>query len=65
MPLGVPTMTFAGIPSYSYNVQRTTDLTPPVSWTTLHTTNAPPLGLFDFVDGNPPVGQAYYRAAQH
>jgi len=61
---GKPTMRFAGIPGYTYEVQRTTDLTPPTSWTTLHTTNAPSLGLFDFVDDNPPVGQAYYRAVQ-
>jgi autotransporter-associated beta strand protein len=60
---GKPTMRFAGVPGYTYDVQRATDLTPPVSWQTLHTTNAPPLGLFDFVDENPPVGSAYYRTA--
>jgi hypothetical protein len=57
-------MRFAGIPGYAYDVQRATNLTPPVAWSTLHTTNAPPLGLFDFVDDNPPVGQAYYRTSQ-
>jgi len=45
-------------------VQRTEDLTPPVTWTTLHTTNCPPLGLFDFIDTAPPMGAAYYRTAQ-
>ena len=62
---GIPTMTFAGLPGHSYDVQRTTNLTPPVTWTTLHTTNAPPLGLFNFVDGNPPTSLAYYRTVQH
>jgi hypothetical protein len=55
---------FAGIPGYAYEVQRTTDLTPPISWTTLWTTNCPPLGLFDYIDLTPPLGQAYYRTAQ-
>jgi hypothetical protein len=62
---GKPTIRFAGIPGYAYDVQRTADLTPPANWTTLRTTNAPPLGIFEFVDENPPVGQAYYRTAQH
>jgi len=57
-------MRFAGIPGYTYDVQRTEDLTPPVTWTTLHTTNCPPLGLFDFIDVSPPIGSAYYRTAQ-
>jgi hypothetical protein len=61
---GVVGMRFAGIPGYSYDVQRTTNLTPPVVWTTLHNTNCPPLGLFDYIDATPPVGQAYYRTAQ-
>ena len=57
-------MRFAGIPGYSYDVQRATNLTPPVAWTTLHNTNCPPLGLFDYIDLTPPAGQAYYRTAQ-
>jgi hypothetical protein len=61
---GVVGMRFAGIPGYTYNVQRTEDLTPPATWTTLHTTNCPPLGLFDFIDTAPPMGAAYYRTAQ-
>jgi hypothetical protein len=61
---GVVGMQFAGIPGYAYDIQRATNLTPPVAWTTLWTTNAPPLGLFDYIDLTPPVGQAYYRSAQ-
>jgi autotransporter-associated beta strand protein len=61
---GVVGLRFAGIPGYAYEVQRTTDLTPPVTWTTLWTTNCPPLGLFDYIDLTPPLGQAYYRTAQ-
>jgi autotransporter-associated beta strand protein len=61
---GVVGLRFAGIPGYAYEVQRTTDLTPPISWTTLWTTNCPPLGLFDYIDLTPPLGQAYYRTAQ-
>ena len=61
---GVVGMRFAGIPGYSYDVQRATNLTPPVAWTTLHNTNCPPLGLFDYIDLTPPAGQAYYRTAQ-
>ncbi len=61
---GVVGMRFAGIPGYNYDVQRATNLTPPVAWTTLHNTNCPPLGLFDYIDLTPPAGQAYYRTAQ-
>jgi autotransporter-associated beta strand protein len=61
---GVVGLRFAGIPGYNYEVQRATDLTPPVAWTTLWTTNCPPLGLFDYIDLTPPLGQAYYRTAQ-
>jgi hypothetical protein len=62
---GSPTATaqFAGVPGYTYNVQRSTNL---LSWVTIGTTNAPGSGLFQFVDtfsdlgGNAP-SSAYYR----
>ncbi|MCL5096483.1 MAG: hypothetical protein M1608_02905 [Candidatus Omnitrophica bacterium] len=57
-----PTMTFAGVPSYSYVVQRTQDLPGAPVWTDLTTTNAPANGLFQFTDPNPPGGNLYYRA---
>jgi hypothetical protein len=61
---GIPTLVFAGIPGYSYDVQRTTNLTPPVAWTTLWTTNAPTNGLFQFTDIAAPTSTAFYRSAQ-
>jgi hypothetical protein len=60
---GVVGLRFAGIPGYTYQIQRATTLVSP-TWTTLWTTNCPPLGLFDFIDEAPPVGEAYYRTAQ-
>lgn len=61
---GIPTIVFAGIPGYAYDVQRTTNLTPPAVWTTLWTTNAPTNGLFHFTDAAPPTNSAFYRSAQ-
>jgi uncharacterized repeat protein (TIGR01451 family) len=61
---GIPTLVFAGIPGYAYDVQRTTNLTPPVAWTTLWTTNAPTNGLFQFIDLAAPTNTAFYRSAQ-
>jgi autotransporter-associated beta strand protein len=59
------TLNFAGIPSYSYAVLRSTNLT---DWTTLVTTNAPAAGLFqwtdDFSDLGGPPASAYYRLQQ-
>jgi len=55
-------LSFAGIPGYTYNVDRSTNL---ISWTTIETTNAPGTGLFNYTDdfsdlGGPP-SSAYYR----
>jgi autotransporter-associated beta strand protein len=55
---GSASMTFAGIPGYTYNVQRSTDMS---NWTTIWTTNAPTGGLFDFTDGSAPQPDAFYR----
>ncbi len=59
---GIPTVTFSGIPGYSYTVQRSTNL---VGWVSLLTTNAPALGLFDYTDNFSDLGgipgSAYYR----
>ena len=57
-----PVITFAGIPGYSYSVQRTQDLTGTPVWAGLMTTNAPAGGLFKFTDQSPPGGSAFYRA---
>lgn len=62
---GTATASFAGIPGYSYEVQRSTDLE---NWVTLDTVVAPANGLFEFVDdfsdlGAPPAS-AFYRLRQ-
>jgi len=53
---GMPTLLFAGVPGYSYRVERTQDLSGTPAWTSLSTTNAPAGGLFQLVDPNPPEG---------
>ena len=55
---GAPVLNFGGIPSYSYSVQRSTNL---LNWIILWTTNAPSLGFFQFTDPDPPSAAAYYR----
>ena len=55
---GAATLTFAGIPTYSYSVLRSTNLT---SWTVLWTTNAPAGGVFEYIDNPAPQPSAYYR----
>ena len=56
------TVTFAGVPGVSYDIQRSTDL---MTWTTLSTMTAPADGLFSYTDnfsdlGSPPP-MAFYR----
>jgi autotransporter-associated beta strand protein len=62
---GTATATFAGIPGYSYQIQRSTNLT---DWVTLTTTNAPAAGVFQWVDDFSDLGgqpsSAYYRLRQ-
>ena len=62
---GTATVSFAGVPGYGYQVQRSTNL---VDWATLLTTNAPADGLFqltdNFSDLGAPPSQAYYRLRQ-
>ena len=55
---GAATVDFAGIPGYTYGVQRSTDL---VNWTMLLTTNAPADGAFEVTDPAPPQPTAFYR----
>ena len=62
---GVAVVDFAGIPGYTYDVQRSTDSM--ATWQVILTTNAPALGMWRVTDdfgGNPPAS-AYYRPAQH
>jgi hypothetical protein len=59
------TVTFAGIPTYQYTVQRSTNL---VDWVSIFTTNAPSNGVFIYTDNFSDLGfvvpsAAYYRTA--
>jgi hypothetical protein len=59
------TVSFAGIPDYSYQIQRSTNM---VDWVTLLTTNAPANGVFTFTDNFGDLGgaappSAFYRTA--
>ncbi len=63
---GTATVSFAGIPGYAYAIQRSIDNL--ATWQTVRTTNAPPAGLFSFMDdfqgfGVPPAS-AFYRLLQ-
>ena len=55
---GAPTISFAGIPGYSYSVDRSTDLS---NWSVIWTTNAPATGVFQFTDTSAPTPTAFYR----
>jgi fibronectin-binding autotransporter adhesin len=55
---GTATLQFAGIPTYSYSVLRSTNL---IDWSALWTTNAPTGGVFQFIDGTAPEPSAYYQ----
>ena len=56
---GIPLLNFAGIPSFSYTVQRSTNL---ATWDDLLTTNAPSgNALFDYQDPAAPQPAAFYR----
>jgi autotransporter-associated beta strand protein len=62
----VAELTIAGIPNFSYAVQRTTDLTPPIDWEYVGSQVAPPQGVFVFQDTHPPFppSPAYYRTVE-
>jgi hypothetical protein len=55
---GTASMSFAGIPNYTYYVQRSTDLS---NWVSISTNTAPSNGVFQFTDTNAPAGSADYR----
>ncbi len=63
---GTATLKFYGNPGHSFDVQRTTNLAPPITWTTITTSPLSPAsdGSFTFIDTNAPAGTAYYRAVE-
>lgn len=65
LPDGNKRIGFAGIPNRSYVVQFTTNLLPPVGWTTLATNVAGTNGLFEQTDlGATNSSTRFYRTAQ-
>jgi uncharacterized repeat protein (TIGR03803 family) len=63
----VPAITSIGQPGTSYTLERTLQLGPLASWTTVSTTNAPPTGRFVVLDESAGVGgppQMFYRLKQ-
>ena len=57
------TLRFAGIPGFTYHVERTPNMTAPVSWSDLGSIVVPANGIAEFVDTAAPVGSAFYRTA--
>jgi hypothetical protein len=61
------TVQFAGIPDYTYVVQRATNLTAPITWVSIDTNTAPNTGLFQIIDNFSDLGvgvvpsTAYYQ----
>jgi len=55
---GVAIMTFAGLPSYQYRVQVSTNLN---NWNDVLITNAPVGGVFQFNVNAASIPYAYYR----
>jgi uncharacterized repeat protein (TIGR03803 family) len=63
----VPAVTSIGQPGTSYTLERTLQLGPLASWTTVLSTNAPATGRFIVLDQTAPVGgapQMFYRLKQ-
>ena len=61
LPSGVR-VRFAGIPGFTYNVQRAAATSGP--WTTLASQVAPLHGLIEYLDAAPLAGSAFYRTAR-
>ncbi len=61
---GTVTIGFAGIPEFCYLIQAATNLSPPITWTTLSTNMAGTNGLFQYTDTNASnYSSRYYRTA--
>jgi len=59
---GTVTVNFAGIPGFTYDIERSEDLN---VWSLMLTTNTPANGRFNFTDTSPPSPTAYYRLKQN
>jgi hypothetical protein len=51
---------FAGIPGFTYTVERSTD---GVDWTAVGSVVVPANGVFEFLDSTPPSGSVFYRTS--
>jgi len=61
---GTATLNFVGVPGYTYQLDVTMDLTPPVVWTTISTNTADINGLWQFTDDQATnYPNRYYRSA--
>jgi hypothetical protein len=58
------TVRFAGIPGYTYDVQRSADAGF-TSFTVMTTTQAPSAGVFTYTDPSPLSPSGYYRLKRH
>src|SRR5262249_50305285 len=54
------TIRFAGIPGYSYGIERSTNL---VNWINIGTFTVPDNGIETFTDTNPPSNNGFYRTS--
>jgi hypothetical protein len=67
-PVQTPTnsiiLRFMGIPRKTYQVQRTTDLNPPVTWTTIGTAMTDARGRGQYEDTSPPPPPVFYRTVR-
>jgi hypothetical protein len=63
---GQVTVKFFGIPGFTYDIQLTTSMAAPVTWTTVTGTPVMPgaNGSFSFTDNSAPDGTAFYRCVQ-
>ena len=59
-PAGIH-LRFTGVASHAYNIERAPAVTGP--WSTIATPTAPPGGLIEYTDTNPPPGTAFYRTS--
>ena len=57
---------FSGVTGYQYDVLRATNLSSPITWTTITTSPLSPApdGSFTWTDAYAPPGPAFYRAVE-